>query len=52
VTKKEAVKLFGNKRALAEKLGISVQAVNAWKEKQIPKLREYQINEQLKKVTE
>jgi uncharacterized protein YjcR len=45
VTKKEAIKLYGTKRKLAEKLGISVQAVNAWKDKQIPKLREYQIHE-------
>lgn len=47
MTKKEAIKIFGNKRKLAAALDISVQAVNAWKEKQIPKLREFQINEML-----
>jgi transposase-like protein len=49
LTKKEAIKLVcgnkGNARQLAEKLGISVQAVSAWKSSQIPKLREYQIRE-------
>jgi len=48
MTKKEAIKLYGNKRKLAEALGISVQAVNAWKEKQIPRLREYEIKEKYK----
>jgi transcriptional regulator with XRE-family HTH domain len=52
VTKKEAIKLVcGNKgtaRQLAEKLGISVQAVSAWKASQIPKLREFEIKDLLK----
>jgi DNA-binding XRE family transcriptional regulator len=48
MTKKEAIKLYGTKRKLAEALGVSVQAVNAWNEKQIPKLREYQIRETVK----
>lgn len=47
MTKKEAIKLAcGNKgtpRLLAEKLGISVQAVAAWKNNAIPELRELQI---------
>lgn len=46
MTKKEAIKLYGSKRLLAEALKVSVQAVNAWKDKAIPKLREYQIKEQ------
>jgi transposase-like protein len=49
VTKKEAIKLVcgnkGNARQLAERLGISVQAVSAWDAKQIPKLREFEIKE-------
>jgi biotin operon repressor len=50
VTKKEAIKLYGSKRKLAESLGISVQAVNAWDDKEIPKLREYEIKEQKEKA--
>lgn len=52
MTKKEAIKLVcGNKgtpRQLAEKLGISVQAVAAWKSNSIPKLREFEIKEIVK----
>jgi DNA-binding transcriptional regulator YdaS (Cro superfamily) len=41
----EAVALFGgSRRALAESLGISVQAVAQWGDA-VPKLREYQIKE-------
>jgi transposase-like protein len=54
MTKKEAIKLVcGNKgtpRQLAEKLGVSVQAVSAWKKDAIPKLREYEIKELMKAV--
>jgi len=52
MTKKEAIKIFGTKRKLAEALGISVQAVNAWKEKAIPKLREYEINYYFKSLAD
>lgn len=40
----EAIKYFQGKRRLADALGISVQAVQAWKEN-VPALREYQIKE-------
>ena len=49
MTKKEAIQLVcgkkGTARQLAEKFGLSVQAVSAWDKKAIPKLREYQIHE-------
>lgn len=41
---KEAIEYFKGKRRLADALGISVQAVQAWKEN-VPALREYQIKE-------
>lgn len=40
---KEAVEKFGGVRALAEALGVSVQAVHQWGE-DVPKLRVYHIN--------
>lgn len=42
----DAIQKFGNgsKRKVAELLDISVQAVQAWGEN-VPKLREYQLNE-------
>lgn len=40
----EAIQKFGSKRKIAELLGISVQAVQAWPEN-VPPLREYQLND-------
>jgi transcriptional repressor of cell division inhibition gene dicB len=45
MTKQEAIDLYGGStRALAEALGLSVQAVHQWGDK-VPLLRQYQIKE-------
>ena len=46
MTKSEALKLLKcNVTELAEKLGITSQAISQWPEKKIPLVREYQIRD-------
>jgi len=45
--KNDALQHFGSERAIAEAIGISVQAVNKWGD-DVPPLRAYQLQEKIR----
>lgn len=48
MTVEKAIEIFGSRKAIADALGIKVQAVYQWKGV-VPRLRVYQIKEILRK---
>ena len=48
ISKEQAVEMFGSRQALADALGISIQAVGQWRDDRIPEKQAMRIRYELK----